>query len=382
MTQTQIILFTIGMIAFIWLLHGYLSVRLLQMFSIRARIGLLLSLLLTLAVLALAYLSRVMELTELAWLSRFIFYEIGWLVLTLPWLLLLDTLLLLSRLGQQKFTFCRGRYNPWSCYQVYKKQLAIGFLLASFTLTGVAWLQFQRDILINHITLSSPKVSETYQLLHISDVQLGSVSPAHVEKIGHAMQDAIDTYNIDLILNTGDQVDSASYTSAQLAPIAYTSPPTFFSLGNHEFYHDEQRILDILQAQQQIILRGQNARYKELNIIGIDDTRDPQVVTSQLQQQQLIQTEQFNILMFHRPIGVVEAKQHGIDLMLSGHTHGGQIFPITLMVKWLNDYPQGLTLLDNFALYTTDGAGLWGPNLRLGTRNEIAVITIQPEVQR
>ena len=65
--------------------------------------------------------------------------------------------------------------------------------------------------------------------------------------------------------------------------------------------------------------------------------------------------------------------------MLSGHTHGGQIFPVTLIVKWLYEYPQGLTLLENFALYTTDGAGLWGPNLRLGTQNEIAVFTIKPE---
>ena len=377
MTQAQIILFTISLIATIWLLHGYLTVRLLQMFSIRARIGLLLSLLFTLAVLALIYLSRLIALTDLAWLSRVIFYEIGWLVLTLPWLLLLDALLLFGRLGQQRLAYCRGRYNPWSLYQAYKKQIAIGFLLASFTLTGVAWLQFHRDIVINHITLTSPKVSETYRLLHISDVQLGSVSPAHVLKIGNAMQHAIDTYDIDLILNTGDQVDSASYTSAQLAPIAYTSPPTFFSLGNHEFYHDQQRILAILQAQRQIILRGQRASFKELNIIGIDDTRDSQALATQLQQQ-LVEPGLYNILLFHRPIGVLEAKQHGIDLMLSGHTHGGQIFPVTLIVKWLNDYPQGLTLLDKFALYTTDGAGLWGPNLRLGTQNEIAVITIQP----
>jgi len=381
MTQVQIILFTIGLIATIWLLHGYLTVRLLQMFSIRARIGLLLSLLLTLGLLALTYLSRVIELPELAWLSRFTFYELGWLVLTLPWLLLLDALLLLGRLSQHRLACCRGRYNPWSLYQAYKKQLAIGFLLASFLLTGIAWLQFQRDIVINHITLTSPKVSETYRLLYISDVQLGSVSPAHVEKIGRAMQHAIDRYDIDLILNTGDQVDSASYTPAQLAPIAYTSPPTFFSLGNHEFYHDQQRILTILQAQRQIILRSQQARFKELNIIGIDDTRDPQVLATQLQQQQLVQPGLYNILLFHRPVGVIEAKQQGIDLMLSGHTHGGQIFPITLIVKWLNDYPQGLTLLDQFALYTTDGAGLWGPNLRLGTQNEIAVITLQPAEQ-
>jgi len=380
MTQAQIILFTTSLITTIWLLHGYLTVRLLQMFSIRARIGLLLSLLFTLAVLALIYLSRLIELTGLAWLSRVIFYEIGWLVLTLPWLLLLDALLLLGRLGQQHLAYCRGRYNPWSLYQAYKKQIAIGFLLASFTLTGVAWLQFHRDIVINHITLTSPKVSETYRLLHISDVQLGSVSPAHVLKIGNAMQQAIDTYDIDLILNTGDQVDSASYTSAQLAPIAYTSPPTFFSLGNHEFYHDQQRILAILQAQRQIILRGQRASFKELNIIGIDDTRDSQALATQLQQQ-LVEPGRYNILLFHRPIGVLEAKRHGIDLMLSGHTHGGQIFPVTLIVKWLNDYSQGLTLLDKFALYTTDGAGLWGPNLRLGTQNEIAVITIQPAEQ-
>ena len=105
------------------------------------------------------------------------------------------------------------------------------------------------------------------------------------------MQQAIDSYGVDIILNTGDQVDSASYTPTQLAPIATTSPPILFSLGNHEFYHNEERILDILQEQGHTILRSQHTEFKELNIIGIDDKRDPQQVATELAQPGLIQPQ-------------------------------------------------------------------------------------------
>ncbi len=379
MSKIQVSLFVLNFTGILWLMHGYFTVRLFQMFNIKARKGVWVSLLITLTIIGFAYLSRAIEVTSLGWLSRAMFYEIGWLVLILPWLLLLDALLLLSRTGNRYLVFCQGKYNPWTLYQLYKKRVAIGVLTGSIILTGYAWLQFHRDIVINHFTLTSPKVSQTYQLLHISDVQLGSVPPSHVEKVAQAMQQAIDSYDVDIILNTGDQVDSASYTPAQLAPIAYTSPPVIFSLGNHEFYHNKDRILNILQRQGHTILRSKRTEFKELNIIGIDDKRDPQQVATELAQQALVQAEKYNILLYHRPVGAIDAKQHGIDLMLSGHTHGGQIFPVTLIVKWLYEYPQGLTLLENFALYTTDGAGLWGPNLRLGTQNEIAVFTIKPE---
>jgi len=93
----------------------------------------------------------------------------------------------------------------------------------------------------------------------------------------------------------------------------------------------------------------------------------------------LIDNSKFNLLLYHRPTGVDDAKNLGIDAMITGHTHGGQIFPYTLIVKWIFDYPQGLVQLDNFILYTSDGAGLWGPKLRLGTENEIAVFTISPK---
>ncbi len=369
MTQ-QAILFTLAFFATLWLLHGYLTVRVLQMFSVRKRIGLLVSLLLTIAILGMAYLSRVADIPQLAWLSRLVFNEIGWLALFLPWLLLLDLVLFISR--------CLGPIKIWESYQRYKKQTGISVLVFSFVLTGFAYLQFQRDIAVEHITLYSDKVSQTYNLLHITDVQLGSVSPDHVRKIGETMARAIKQYDVDLIVNTGDQVDSATYAAEQLAPIAYQNPPTFFSLGNHEFYHDHERILSILYAQRHIILRSQRAQFGELNIIGIDDKRDKQHIAEQLQQGSLVQYEKFNILLYHRPVGVRDAKAQGVDLMLSGHTHGGQIFPATLIVKWIYEFPQGLVKLEDFTLYTSDGVGLWGPNLRLGTRNEMAVITIKP----
>ncbi len=376
MTQSPL-LFTLAFFSIFWLLHGYITLRFMQMFDIKKRIALLVSLLLTITILSMAYASRVADIPQLSWLSQVVFYEIGWLAITLPWLLLLDVLLLTSRVSACYLPLSLQKNQPWKHYQQYKSTVGKGMILLSILLTVGASLQFHRDIAIEHITLYSDKVSQTYNLLHITDVQLGSTSPEHVTKIGQRMQQAIEEYNVDIILNTGDQVDSATYTAAQLAPIAYTQPPTFFSLGNHEFYHDNERILSILHSQQQIILRSQHAIYKELNIIGIDDKKDKQHLAQQLHAS-LINHDKYNILLYHRPVGVLDAKQQGIDLMLSGHTHGGQIFPFTLYIKWLYEYPQGLVQLEKLTLYTSDGVGLWGPNLRFGTRNEMAVFTIKP----
>ena len=190
----------------------------------------------------------------------------------------------------------------------------------------------------------------------------------------------LSSQKIDALLFTGDIIDTQHYNYEDLKSLDFKGVKKYFSLGNHEFYHGS-KILEIVADLGYEILRGEKTGFDEINIIGIDDQQgsDGTDWLKNNLKHNLIDKEKFNILLYHRPTEVRVAKESAIDLMLTGHTHGGQIFPITLILKLIYDFPQGLVQLDNFYLYTSDGAGLWGPKMRLGTSNEITVFHLYPQ---
>ena len=84
-------------------------------------------------------------------------------------------------------------------------------------------------------------------------------------------------------------------------------------------------------------------------------------------------SKRFSILLAHGPAGFDTAKAHGIDLQLSGHTHGGQFFPFTLLGRLFLKRLVGIYKENGSTLFITSGTGTWGPPVRLGTNNEIVV---------
>ena len=83
-----------------------------------------------------------------------------------------------------------------------------------------------------------------------------------------------------------------------------------------------------------------------------------------------------DIVLNHRPEGLVEAETEGVDLQLSGHTHNGQIFPGNLVTNYLNEKSYGYLKKDNFNLIVSSGYGTWGPPMRIGTISEMVNIKI------
>jgi predicted MPP superfamily phosphohydrolase len=82
------------------------------------------------------------------------------------------------------------------------------------------------------------------------------------------------------------------------------------------------------------------------------------------------------VLLAHQPRAVVEAARLGVDLQLSGHTHGGQIWPFGLLVMLQQPYIAGLHRHGDTFIYVSAGTGYWGPPMRLGTRAELTRITL------
>ena len=123
-------------------------------------------------------------------------------------------------------------------------------------------------------------------------------------------------------------------------------------------------------------LDNQSAQIDGLNIIGISDNQATKKQSAIAEQ--LTRHDMFNLLMVHQP-SIWDHAPEKTDLMLSGHTHNGQIFPFNLLVRMHFTTIYGIYRRMNSSLYVSSGSGTWGPRMRLGTQNEIIQISISPE---
>jgi len=85
------------------------------------------------------------------------------------------------------------------------------------------------------------------------------------------------------------------------------------------------------------------------------------------------------VLLHHSPDGIKYANQHGVDLYLAGHTHAGQLFPIKYIAKLIFDYNKGLRDYNGTKIYVSQGAGTFGPPMRVGTISELTLLKLKPQ---
>ena len=117
----------------------------------------------------------------------------------------------------------------------------------------------------------------------------------------------------------------------------------------------------------------------EINLIGISDNQSPE--RQFLLAQSMIKKKLFNLLLVHKP-SVWERAREFTDLMLSGHTHNGQIFPFNFLVRMQFTTVYGLFKEKQSRLFVSSGSGTWGPRMRIGTQNEILQVQISPNFEK
>ena len=205
------------------------------------------------------------------------------------------------------------------------------------------------------------------------DIHLGSVSGNFLERV----IDKTNTLNPDLILITGDLVDNHNKkTQKALEALKNLKAPTFFVTGNHERYVGPAKVINSLKAANVKALRNQLTNFGEIQIIGIDANTDKNNIEQVIQKLNM-DSSRFCILISHHPVELETLSLAGVDLALSGHTHGGQIFPFNYVVRLSHKYLSGLYKHNGTYLYVTSGTGTWGPRMRLGSRSEIVLIKIK-----
>ena len=134
--------------------------------------------------------------------------------------------------------------------------------------------------------------------------------------------------------------------------------------------------MDLLRTTKVRPLRNEAVDFARIQIIGIDDSGRRFQVADQLKRIEFDDSK-YCVLMYHRPTGFEAAVEQGVDLMLTGHTHNGQIAPFNLIVRLAFRHISGLYRHEGSYLYVTTGTGTWGPRMRLGSSNEIVLLKLR-----
>ncbi len=247
-------------------------------------------------------------------------------------------------------------------------------LLGGTALSALAGALNAQLIGVKAISLSFSQLRDRLRVVQLSDVHIGSRRPALLRRIVNKT----NALEPDYVMITGDLIDLPHISVDELRPLADLAAPVYYVIGNHERYVDLDEIDSRLRQLGLIVLRNEEIMTPQFQVIGIDDADDTAQVGTQLAQLDLA-PEAFKILLYHRPTGLEAAAEHGIDLMLTGHTHAGQIAPFNFVVKRVFAHIRGLITYGPTTLYVSPGTGTWGPVMRLGSRSEITCFDLHME---
>jgi uncharacterized protein len=186
----------------------------------------------------------------------------------------------------------------------------------------------------------------------------------------------------DVVFISGDMFDGTPVDAARLiAPWKQLAPRfgSYFVTGNHDEFSDPSRYLDAIRGSGIHVLDNESVDLDGLQVLGVayHDSANPERFDSILANADLDPTRA-SVLLSHVPHSLPIPEEHGISLQLSGHTHGGQIFPFTWFTSRIfGAYTYGLKRFGDLLVYTSSGAGTWGPPLRVCTTPEIVLIQFE-----
>ncbi len=226
--------------------------------------------------------------------------------------------------------------------------------------------------MVKPVRFAAARLQAPVRFVQITDVHIGSRSPGFLNRIINR----IARLEPDFVCITGDLIDATGVTEEALGALKRLACPVYFCIGNHEKYEDLDAILTRLTRLGVRVLSTDSDYVRaDIQIIGIDDQEDARQVERELAKLEVNQ-QAFSILLYHRPRGLEAAARAGIDLMLSGHTHKGQIFPFNLLVNRVFARIAGMYQSGATRLYVSQGTGTWGPVMRLGTKSEITLFEL------
>nr|HEX4313173.1 metallophosphoesterase [Kofleriaceae bacterium] len=259
----------------------------------------------------------------------------------------------------------------------------IGFA-ATVAVVGYGFIHVRLGPVVRRVRVplaQLPASADGYTIVQLTDVHVGwTIGRAYLERVVAA----VEALHPDLIVITGDLIDgSVRELQSQVEPLAKLSARdgVYAVTGNHEYYWNADAWLAHLGSLGLRFLRNERVRIHDaFELAGSDDItsaamapghgediaratagRDPALPL---------------VLLAHHPSSIAGARAAGVDLQLSGHTHGGQLLPLGWLSRLFEPRVAGLARFGTTWLYVSEGTGFWGPPMRIGTSCEIAAITL------
>ncbi|MFL4948569.1 metallophosphoesterase [Streptomyces sp. MMS24-I31] len=223
-----------------------------------------------------------------------------------------------------------------------------------------------------------PRSADGFRIAVVSDIHLGPI-------LGRGFaQKVVDTINAtrpDLIAVVGDLVDgSVKDLGPAAAPLAQLRARhgAYFVTGNHEYFSGAEQWVEEVRLLGLHPLENARTELPGFDLAGVNDLQGESEGQGPDFGRALgdRDTARACVLLAHQPVQIHEAVRHGVDLQLSGHTHGGQLWPGNLIAAAANPTVAGLERYGDTQLYVSRGAGAWGPPTRVGAPSDITVIRL------
>ncbi|MFD4597127.1 metallophosphoesterase [Streptomyces sp. NPDC058464] len=223
-----------------------------------------------------------------------------------------------------------------------------------------------------------PRAAHGYRIAVVSDIHLG---PVLGRGFAQRVVDTINATQPDLIAVVGDLVDgSVKDLGPAAAPLAQLSARhgSYFVTGNHEYFSGARQWVEEVRTLGLHPLENARTELAHFDLAGVNDIAGESTGQGPDFDRALAgrDTARACVLLAHQPVQIHEAVRHHVDLQLSGHTHGGQLWPGNFLAAAANPTVAGLDRYGDTQLYVSRGAGAWGPPTRVGAPSDITVIEL------
>lgn len=228
-----------------------------------------------------------------------------------------------------------------------------------------------------------PRSMDGTQLAVVSDIHLGPLTGSnHMSRIVATINSA----DADVVCIVGDMVDGTVEELGRFAePLRdiRSRHGAYFVTGNHEYYSgfapwidevDRLGVRPLRNERLEIVTRGGAFDLAGVNDLGGEAFGDAPDFERALGDRDASRPV---VLMAHQPVVARDAARFGVDLQVSGHTHGGQMIPFNLLVKLQQPIVAGYGEVDGVPVYVTNGAGFWGPPVRVGAPPQVTLIELR-----
>ncbi|WP_299959455.1 metallophosphoesterase [uncultured Modestobacter sp.] len=270
------------------------------------------------------------------------------------------------------------------------RTLAVGAGAVAVGTAGTGVVLANSAPVVRRVPIRLPGLDPALAGLRIVTFADGHLSSTYGGRRFERVVELVNAQRPDVVAIVGDLVDGdVAQLREDVAPLAdlVSEQGVFFVTGNHEYFVDTQEWMrhlptlgvDVLRNERVSIGRG-GATF---DLAGIDDrvAADSGVPGHGADLDAALDGRDDAtplVLMAHQPVMVEQARAAGVGLQLSGHTHGGQLWPFDYAVLLDQPAVEGWSMQGDTQLYVTSGAGYWGPPMRVGARPEVTVIELQP----